>query len=752
MSALLDQFINEARDLLEEINAGLLALEEDPANPQTLESLFRAVHTLKGSSGLFEAAPLTEVLHAAEDLLSRIRQGELAGGREVLDDLFAAMDRVESWVGTMEAEGDLPGDAPQVADELGGRIRARMDGPAPEASGGGAEGGAAAEVVGDWPEAFLQAAYAATAGAEAAVALVYTPDAQCFFSGEDPLQLMRSLPQLAALDFAPAEPWADPAAFDPFDCRLRFRAVSTADPEAVREALAYVADQLQLAPVGPAELILPQGEALGNGEFRQFAAKARELLGEGHLQALREAVAELRQATGAEVWEASVLRWLDTVLAQAEPDATAAWALVESLETGKNPVCDDVAAAEELPAGPDAPAAGGGGRSPTLRVDQQKVDQLMDLVGELIVAANGLPYLAEKAESPDTSQEELVRALKEQHSLFDRLAREMQGEVMQVRMLPVSAAFQRFPRLVRDLSRQLGKEARLETSGESTEADKQILDQLGEPLVHVVRNSLDHGLETPEEREAAGKDRCGWIRMSAFPESERIIIQVEDDGRGIDPERVKAKAVERGLISAEEAETLEESQAVALVMQPGFSTAEQISDVSGRGVGMDAVRSMVEDSGGTLSIANRPQGGTCVRMDLPMSMAVTRVLLVEAGAQKFGVPFPNVLETLRVDPTTIHGVKDQRAMSWRGRFIPLVDLAQQLGKTRQPPAEGEWPPVLVARVGAQEVAFLVDDFHSGTDVVVKPLAGCLEGTPGVTGTGVLGDGSVLLVLAMEELV
>ncbi|HKJ87746.1 MAG TPA: chemotaxis protein CheA, partial [Gammaproteobacteria bacterium] len=399
------------------------------------------------------------------------------------------------------------------------------------------------------------------------------------------------------------------------------------------------------------------------------------------------------------------------------------------------------------------PQRGGGGKAATtLRVDQGKVDHLMDLVGELIVAAHGLPYLAEKAESPDTSQEELVRALKEQHSLFDRLARELQGEVMQVRMLPVSTAFQRFPRLVRDLARQLGKEVRLEMSGEHTEADKQILDQLGEPLVHVVRNSLDHGLEPAEERTAAGKDPCGTVRLQAFPESERIVIQVEDDGRGIDPARVKAKAVERGIITDEEAGALGDREAVALVLRPGFSTAEAVSDVSGRGVGMDAVRSMVEGTGGTLAVENREEGGTRVRMALPMSMAVTRVLLVDVAGQQFGIPFPNVLDTLRVDPGTIHGVKHHRTLSWRGRFIPLVDLAEQLGKEAEDPAGTGQPPVLVARVGAQEVAFLVGDFHSGTDVVVKPLAGLLEGTPGVAGTGVLGDGSVLLVLALEELV
>ena len=666
MSDLLDQFLDEARELLQEVNAGLLALEEAPERSDLLDDLFRSVHTLKGSSALFDLAPLTELLHAGEDVLGRLRQEAGPPEPAVLDALFQALDQVEAWIGDLAATGDLPEGAPGASADQVDRLKGLFGQSEGAGEAPGAEGPSLAEVVAEWPEALLRRAYEEGRDAGGVVAVEYTPARDCFFAGEDPLQLMRGVPGLVAFDVEAVEPWPDPGELDPFQSRLRLRAVSTAPPDQVSGALAYVANQVRIGAGSPEGLVGSQGSG------------SREVPSPGEV-------------------------------------------------------------------------AGESGRESTaLRVEQGKIDRLMNLAGELIVATNGIPYLADRAEDPDATRAGLARALKEQHALFDRLARELQGEVMQVRMLPVSHVFQRFPRMVRDLARKLGKQARLETSGEGAEADKQILDRLAEPLTHIVRNSLDHGIEPPEDREAAGKPPQGTIRLEAFQYSEQLVVRVADDGRGIDPERVRSKAVERGLIDAEEAARLSDQEAVELVGKAGFSTAAGVSEVSGRGVGMDVVRAMVDQAGGTLGIESGPGEGTRVQLALPLSMAVTRVLLVEAGGQTFGVPFTHVLETLRVDPEAIQGVKQGRALSWRERFLPLLDLAGRLGLSAE--TEVERPAVMVARIRGEEVAFRVDSFHAGTDVVVKPLVGGLERTPGVSGSAVLGDGSVLLVLSLEELV
>ena len=667
MSDLLGQFVAEARELLEEISSGLLALEEAPEAEGSLDGVFRAAHTLKGSSALFEVRPLTDLVHAAEDLLGQLRQGEAALAPELLDALFAAFDQVEVWVGALEAEGDLPADAAEASRAVIERLRGQAgDGGAPEepVTEEGAEGSGPSDY---WPPDFLQEAYGAAPEDGTLVLVEVRPPAEAFFAGTDPLGLLREVPELVALHLAPMEPWGDAAELDPFSCRLRFWLASTAPRSEVETALAYIRPHCRIETVRPED----------------------------------------------------------------------------STDYGKGP---SDGPADASPSDPDT-AAPGSGSAATLRVDQAKIDRLMDLAGELIVATNGLPFLAERAEEGDGQG--LARLLKEQHALFDRLVRDLQGEVMQARMLPVAQIFRRFPRMVRDTARSLGKQVRLVTEGEDTQVDKQVLEQLGDPLLHVVRNSLDHGIEPPEERRAAGKEPEGTIHVAASRSDDRIVIRVEDDGRGIDPERVRAKAVERGVIDSAEAATLDEEGAAGLLFRAGFSTAEEVTAVSGRGVGMDTVRAMAEANGGSVSLEGRPGRGARLWLALPLSMAVTRVLMVKARGQAFGVPFTQVVETLRVSPDRVHGIKHRRALAWRERFVPLIDLGERLGGESGQIEEGA--AVLVVRLARGEVAFLVDDFSGGTDVVVKPLAGLLKGAPGVTGTGVLGDGSVLLVLALEDL-
>jgi two-component system chemotaxis sensor kinase CheA len=387
----------------------------------------------------------------------------------------------------------------------------------------------------------------------------------------------------------------------------------------------------------------------------------------------------------------------------------------------------------------------------SLKVDQAKIDLLMNLIGEIVVAKNALPYLAGRAETV-FGVRELSREIKAQYAVINRIAEEMQDAIMQVRMMPVSFVFQRFPRLVRDISRKLGKDVKLVLEGEETEADKNIIESLGDPLVHIVRNSLDHGFELPEVRRAAGKPAEGTLTIRASQESDRVVIEIQDDGKGIDPEVVKRKAYEKGLIDEAALERLSDQEAVNLVFAAGFSTAEVISDLSGRGVGMDVVRTAVEKVNGAISLDSEKGRGTRIRLSLPLSMAVTNVMIIESDGQIFGMPMDSVVETVRVPRGDIRTIKRSMATVLRGRIVPLKSLNNLLGLATPPIANDQDElAVLVVRLGDEAVGLLVDDFRETVDIILKPMTGVLAGLACYSGSALMGDGSVLMVLNVKEL-
>lgn len=387
----------------------------------------------------------------------------------------------------------------------------------------------------------------------------------------------------------------------------------------------------------------------------------------------------------------------------------------------------------------------------SLKVDQAKIDRLMNLIGEMVVSKNALPYLAGRAETV-YGVRDLSREIKSQYAVINRIAEEMQDAIMQVRMMPVSFVFQRFPRLVRDTSRKLGKEVNLVLEGEETEADKNIIESLGDPLVHIVRNSLDHGFELPEVRRAAGKPATGTLTIRANQESDRVVIEIRDDGKGIDPAVIKRKAYEKGLIDETALERMSDQEAVNLVFASGFSTVEAVSDLSGRGVGMDVVRSAVEKVNGTVVLESEKGKGTRIRLSLPLSMAVTNVMIVESDGQIFGMPMDSVVETVRVARSAIRTIKRSLATVLRGRIVPLKSINTLLGidAAPKPNAEDELA-VLVVRMGDESVGLLVDNFRETVDIILKPMTGVLAGLSAYSGSALMGDGSVLMVLNVKEI-
>lgn len=508
-------------------------------------------------------------------------------------------------------------------------------------------------------------------------------------------------------------------------------------------------------------LTLPDRPAWLAGRLQSVAQSLAAALQSMNLQEQLPALEQALQAALAQQSPAPLLYCVDHVLQGQEPHSLEPTAAVISLPALPSAA---VVPQQALPvtAKPGSeddnkPLARRNEETPyttprTLKVEQSKIDRLMNLIGEMVVAKNALPYLAGRAESVFGSRE-LSREIKAQYSVINRIAEEMQDAIMQVRMMPVSFVFQRFPRLVRDTAHRLGKEVHLVMEGENTEADKNIIESLADPLIHIVRNSLDHGIEMPAERQAAGKPAEGRLSIRASQESDRVIIEIADDGRGIDPQVIRRKAYERGLIDENDLERLTDQQAIELIFAAGFSTAETVTDLSGRGVGMDVVRTALARVKGGVELSSEAGKGTRLRLSLPLSMAVTNVMIVESDQQVFGVPMDAVVETVRVPREQIRWIKQRQTTVLRGRIVPLVSLNELLAlpTPQRMNADGEYA-ALVVRIDKDHLGILVDDFRETVDIILKPLSGVLSGLAGYAGSALLGDGSVLMVLDPKELV
>jgi two-component system chemotaxis sensor kinase CheA len=772
-SDLLDQFIQEAREGLEQISQRLLDVERDPTDAELLNDLFRQVHTLKGNCGLFDFKALEAVVHAGEDLLDRVRNGSLAYNGAIADALLAAMDYTAELIDAIAQDGALPAEAAPRAQALAGALRQHLAGPAPA---GSAAAPAALAAVAAAPLPAWAADLPAALQQAGLTALRYLPEPECFFKGEDPWHLARSVPGLRHLAVRPATPWPAADAFDCYRCNLDLVLVSDAPRDELDAHFRYVPEQVQWhslaapaaapATVGP-ELAYLRGR-IAQAWDEQRALLARPGVAAGTVAAAHRTLGNLLRCWGDDALCNALLPTLEALPPGAAP--LASWALqhrpsdatdgdtaalpgADAASAGQAPATAQVAPLEARRGAtpPEDGAGNGGGSQKVLKVGQDKIDRLMDLIGEMVVAKNALPYLAQRAEDV-FKQRELAREIKTQYSVINRIAEDMQHAIMQVRMLPVGTIFQRFGRLVRDISKKLGKDVQLVIEGEDTEADKNVIESLADPLIHILRNSLDHGIELPAARLAAGKPAQGTLRVAARQEADRVLLDISDDGAGVDTDRVRAKAVERGLIAADRAGTLSEHEAVQLVFLPGFSTAEAISDLSGRGVGMDVVRSAVERINGRVDLSSVRGQGTTIRLALPLSMAVTNVMMIETAGRRFGVPMDLIVETVRVHADDIHHFKAAMTTVLRGRIVPLrpLNTLLALDEPARLNTDGEHA-VLVVRLGHETLGLLVDDFHGTSDIILKPLEGVLAGLTGFAGTALMGDGSVLMILNPKEL-
>jgi len=904
MDPMLESFISESRENLETAGRCFLKLEKMPDDEELLNDLFRSIHTIKGSSGLFDIPGFTRVVHAAEDALDMVRSGDLNLTSEHIDLFLDTMDQVSTWLDDLEDSGTLAEGAEASSQLLTQSLRLIQGENEPGESDDASamdvdtETESAKETVLTEPPSWLcqmpddnrLVLFKRTREEEIAIlAIEYTPDSQCFFSGDDPLHTVRSLPGNVWFNIQAREAWPEPMALDPYQCNLIFHVLAAGDESEIRHYLRYVTEQIEITTLSPLQLILPTGKAGDSEPFQDFVNKAPQVLAKRNWEQLQHLITPLLEISDSELFQFSVLRWMDTLLQQKDPDPVLLDALLNAAITGEyqwsealtgvsatdaeksmtgiekvvainatspqqlssiqlEAATQTLAAQKQILSMPCPPELISGriasvstvvanllhiaghptteleqakasaqaqasleplaahlasltlhstateqepspseafteppanerhqverrkgerrrgdrreksapattesvvAQSKILKVDQQRIDALMDLVGELVVAKNALPFLAKRAEE-DFGVRALAKEIKAHSAVINRLSEELQSAMMQIRMVPISTVFQRFPRLVRDLSRKLGKQIRLELEGEETEADKNVVESLADPLIHLVRNSLDHGLETAAEREAAGKPVEGTIILRAIPHDDQVLIEIVDDGRGIDPEVIKRKAYEKGIIDEQRLDAISDQEALQLILTAGFSTAEEVSDLSGRGVGMDVVRTAVNQAGGSIMIESKPGLGTTIRLALPLSMTVNRMMMIEVAGQSYGISMEDIVETVRVPANSIQRIKHNEAIVLRDRLIPLFHLRHllQLEPVSKLPEE---VAVLVMALGGEELGLVIDEFNEGIDIIQKPLEGVMANYPYYSGAALLGDGRVLLVLNIREL-
>ena len=731
MNEFIEQFLIESREHVEQATADLLALEKVPEDKASLDSAFRAFHTLKGGAGIVDFDAMAHAIHAAEDVLANVRSGTQVITTRLIGDCLTCLDQVVQWLDTMQSTGELPphAQAQVQAQALVARFssvagNAREPVVVPHLSEGT-----------DWLEGFL--ALHPGERSRAKVAIRYVPKADCFYSGEDPIGIFSALPGLLALDLAPASPWPSLDEIDPFACNLILTALAETPEAEVIQALGAVAqacDVRALASQGASAQLSGIGRDVLEAQLLLLAETAGQGA-PGRIASAGAVAANVLRCLGADV-DAERLEHA-TQASLAVTDARALRKAIDALLHGS--------AVDEATPAIVAGEAEGGAR--TLRIDAARVDALVNLTGELTVAKNAIGHVAKLVQEGDQAA---VLLLKHRYAVLDRLIGELQLSVLGMRVLPLRHVFQRFPRLLREIAGDLGKPAVLVLEGGETEADKAIVEMLFEPLLHVIRNALGHGIEDAATRIANRKPPIATIRLWAERQGDNVIVSVSDDGGGIDLERVRHVALARGVVTEGVLADMGEKEVTSLIFEPGFSTAQDVTGMSGRGVGMDAVRAAITRIGGSVDVRSLRGAGTTIAFTLPFSVMLARVMVVSAAGQEFGIPLDAVIETVRIGFERITSIGAAQAVVLRNQTVPVVSLAHALGLNDEPPVAGE-AMLVVSEVDGYRCALRVDRVGERMEVMLKPLDGFLEGARGLAGSTLLGDGSVLLVLDLGEL-
>jgi len=762
---IMQDFLTESGELLEELEGDLVELESTPADPELLNKVFRALHTIKGSASFLDLKNLVEIAHNAENLLNAARAGDVAVDQRVMDLLLESVDLLKvQFAQIAGGDMDLRAAEPRLIDDL---QEATTGSPAPVAAGAAS---AAAEEPAQATCSQPSAAGPFNASVRPLVLDSSKEDLLEFLvcDVEETLAEVQSkLDELADAEnrTQSAESIAELAGalernadfFDYSTMRALTHALVSAG-EAIADQGVEPSEQLSFRLKAICNLIGEQSKGLGRREMLEWP-----------LDELIERVGMLSTpGMDSDVPEASdpeAVISIDGIFRAGDPvdsEAKAEAAPDSSLEPMSEPVLQPQA--ETAPAsGPEpAPAASPAEQSEapdkkaetkkaeqTIRVEVGRLESLMNLVGELVLQKNRVAALARDISGFDTLPQEKREEVNEAAGELDRTTGDIQVAVMRTRMQPLDKLFGRYPRLIRDLAGKTGKKIRLEIIGGDTEVDKSVIEELGDPLVHVLRNSADHGLEGPEEREAAGKGPEGTITLAASHEGSHVRILIRDNGRGLPADKIGAKAVERGLVTEGELANMSDKDIHRFIMLPGFSTADQVSDLSGRGVGMDVVRTNIEELKGSIDVESEPGKGTTFIVQIPLTVAIMPAMMVAIGSETYAIPLDAVTEIVRPTAEQVATIGEAPVLRLRDRVLPVLSGGELFGMDEQ--AAGSLPFAVVLSANEQQVALMVTRPLGQQEIVIKPLddAGASEGP--VSGATVRDDGGVSLIVDVGKI-
>lgn len=706
MDQALQTYIEESHGLLEEMEAILLRLESEPQDDETVNAMFRAAHTIKGSAGLFGLDAIVAFTHVVENVLEAVRDGTLAVNGELVELLLKCRDHIGLLI-TVVAETGTALDAQQAAagEALAARLRAFLGGvstgeagmPAVHESQLAASGGGPVE--GDYWH----------------LSIVFGHEV--LKNGMEPISFIRYLStigDIVSLDIDDSD-LPELAAMDPEACYLRYSLdfKSEADKQTIEDVFEFVRDDCELRIFPPpshlATFVERLEHASGNTDMLGQLLIEAGILTEHELEnALR--VQDSLKAVGGEPPIGEVL--VKEGMVQKE--------VVDVALEKQRQIRDHKAHEARF-----------------VRVSAEKLDELINLVGELVIAGAGASLLARR--SGDA-------ALHEANSAVSNLVEEIRDGALKLRMVEIGETFNRFQRVVRDMSRELGKDIGLEISGADTELDKTVVEKIGDPLMHLVRNAMDHGIEPVDARLAAGKPAKGKLRLNAYHDSGSIVIEVADDGGGLKKEKILRKAIERGIVSP--GQNLSDSEIFNLVFEAGFSTAEQISNLSGRGVGMDVVKRNIQALRGSVDIDSTAGQGTTVRIRLPLTLAIIDGFLVAVGKSSFVVPLDMVLECIELSEADRQLAASRNYVNLRGEVLPFVRLRDEF-EIKAPPGKRE--NIVVVQYGGQKAGFVVDELLGEFQTVIKPLGSVFRHLKSISGSTILGTGEVALILDVPAL-
>lgn len=698
-SEYLPMFLAECRENLQELNLAVVGYEENPDDPEIVVSIFRIAHSMKGMAATMGFEQMARLTHKMEDVFELLRQRGSGMSKEAVDVVLACLDALEGAVDSIEASGGEQLDPEPLIERLAALVRsedavAGDKKPAEPAEAPAAEAPASAEDGG------ASSAGEPTADAPAEPA-----------SAEQPATAHPASEQTAASE-DDAAPTADG---DRRTLKVRVVLAEDAQMPSVRAFQVLAA----LGEHGEVVSSTPGGDEIDGFTGRVIEAEVATDADVGIVGAAARAVSDITDVTVAEP------RSEDPKQGEQRKPHLRAIDGPKAKDGGAN--------------GGQRPA--GRKHATTVRVDAERLDQLMHLMGELVVQRNRVEALAAEADVPGLS-----RAMQD----LTRSSQALQAMVMQIRMIPIEAVFLRFPRLVRDAASKLGKQVDLRLVGQETELDRTVIDAIGDPLVHLIRNSLDHGLEPPDERIAAGKQPTGRLTIAARHAGGSIVITVADDGRGVDPQKVARVAVERGLITPDQAAAVDERAAIELLFQPGFSTAEQVGDLSGRGVGMDAVRARIRELGGEVTMSSTLGQGTETEIRLPLTLAIMSALLVGAGGRPFGIPLQRVERTMRIDEHPVRSVAGRQMLVLDDEALPLVRAVEVLG-TEDDDTSVPDTHVVIVRGTERKLALSVQGLMGQRELVTRPLPSSIAHHGAVSGAAQLSDGQIVLLVDCDAL-